>query len=134
MLKLSLHKSLFTVITAAFLLFNIGLPVVLHYCEMMKTYSSSACDMCHPETNKDEQVQLSTTESSCCKKVIVAEPNKVDFLQAQKNELLSSIQYSTTPIIHSFSMAEPIIAGRFINLQSPLAVTDIPILFSSLLI
>ncbi|MDI6805009.1 MAG: hypothetical protein QME58_14430, partial [Bacteroidota bacterium] len=92
--------------------------------------------MCHPETNKDEQVQLSTTESSCCKTIIAADRNTSEFLQAQKYDVFSSIQHSITPILHTSPSIEFQYSLKLFltGTYSPPLIEDIPILNSSLLI
>ncbi|MBU2636637.1 MAG: hypothetical protein KJ963_06085 [Bacteroidetes bacterium] len=136
MARYNIHKTLIIGFTALFVVFNVGLPVIIHTCEMMKTASISTCDMCHMESQQDNQARFNPLTSSCCKKVIVAEPNKIEFLQTQKNDLFSSIQHSITPTIHSFALDEPTSIAQLHNFNphSPTIYQDIPILNSSLLI
>ncbi|MDI6804648.1 MAG: hypothetical protein QME58_12525 [Bacteroidota bacterium] len=139
MARNKLHISLIIGFTAIFVVFNIGLPVVLHYCEMMNTYSSSDCDMCHPETKQDEQIQFNSMQYSCCKTVIVADRNTSEFLQAQKDEA-TKLQYSITPTAICGLHSSPRIDFQYSSkifltgIHSPPSYKDIPILFSSLLI
>ncbi|MDP2208379.1 MAG: hypothetical protein Q8K98_06360 [Bacteroidota bacterium] len=134
-----LHISLTIVFTLVFLIFNIGLPVVLHYCEMMKTVSSDSCGMCDTEKNNHNDLALSKGESSCCQTVIAAESNKVEFLQTQKNEV-AKLQHSITPSaiggLHSFTYDDSLIASQslFLTFHSPPSNQDIPVFNSSLLI
>lgn len=136
MARNKLHISLILGFTALFVVFNIGLPVVLHYCEMMNTYSTSNCDMCHPETKQDGQAQYAKLQHSCCTSVVLANYNKVEFLQAQNKEIKKLPHYSITPLIHTFESNNFIYTTLilFSETHSPPAVTDIPILYSSLLI
>ncbi len=143
MVRNKIHISLIIAFTALFLVFNIGLPVVLHYCEMMKTVSSDSCGMCDTEKNNHNDLALSKGESSCCQTVIAAESNKVEFLQTQKNEVTKlhppkadSITPSVINGLHSFALDEPIINAQTLNLtlHSPPLIEDIPIFTSSLLI
>lgn len=135
MAKNNVHISLIVAFTALFLVFNIGLPVVLHYCEMMETVSSDSCGMCETEKNNHNELEFSKGESTCCQTVIATTSNKVEFLQTQKNEV-TKLQYSITPILHS----SPRIDFQYISkvfltdTHSPPLFEDIPIFISSLLI
>ncbi len=127
--------SLLILFTALFTVFNVGLPVVVHYCEMMKTTGNLDCGMCHTGRSNQNSLEISWGGSSCCQTIIVADRNKTEFLQTQTNGL-TTLQYSITPIIQLFYLDELISLTKFISLtlHSPPLFEDIPIFTSSLLI
>ena len=127
-------------LVGVFAVFNIGLPVVLHYCEMMKSTTTSTCGMCGTESTKGNRVQYNSIKSACCSTIFTPERNKNEFLQAQNAGI--------TPLLHN-SITQSAIGGlhtsRSIDFSyslkifltdthSPPAFEDIPIFTSSLLI
>lgn len=139
MARNKIHISLIIAFTALFLIFNIGMPVVLHYCEMMNTYSSSDCDMCHPEPNREGQVEYSKLQHTCCSSVVLASFNKTEFLQTQKDEVTklsaSGGQQSINPFILQSNNRESNYSSLILtDTHSPPVIKNIPIFTSSLLI
>jgi hypothetical protein len=126
-------------LVGVFAVFNIGLPVVLHYCEMMKSTTTSTCGMCDTESPKDNQVQYNSFKSACCKTIFTPERNKNEFLQTQKNGV-TKLQISIIPsdiggLHSSMSIDFQNISKTFlIDTHSPPLSEDIPIFTSSLLI
>jgi hypothetical protein len=136
MTRKNIHISLIITFTVLFLIFNIGMPIVLHYCEMMNTYSSSDCDMCHSEKNNDGQLEYSKQQHSCCSSLILASFNKTEFLQTQNNAVTQLYNCSITAIPYDSNIY---VSATFSNLilidtHSPPLIKDIPIFTSSLLI
>lgn len=129
------YRSVAILLAGIFSVFNIGLPVVLHYCKMMETVSSNSCGMCETENNNHNDLELSKVESSCCQTVIAAELNKVEFLQTEKNDV-TKLNYSIATILHT----SPSIDFKYrsniylTTTHSPPPIEDIPIFTSSLLI
>ncbi|MBA4312209.1 MAG: hypothetical protein C0417_06235 [Chlorobiaceae bacterium] len=123
------------ILTGIFSVFNIGLPVVLHYCKMMETLSSNSCGMCDTDKMYTGNIQISKAESSCCKAVLGVDRNKSEFLQTQKDEV-TKLQQSITPILHaSLTIAFESNFKILLNsTHSPPLTEDIPIFTSSLLI
>jgi hypothetical protein len=120
-------------LAGVFALFNIGLPIVVASCPMMKFENSRSCMMC----NDDQSAGVKLTRAidrSCCATVFAADRNKTEFLQATKN-LQESSQYLLTvvsDIVSAFAIRDP----QAVNAAtaSPPRSADIPILVSSLLI
>jgi hypothetical protein len=116
-----------------FCTFNIGLPVVIASCPMMKAGGRGSC--CAPKPSKAHTQSIAKTRSTdCCKTVIAGERNTTEFVQSQ-------FQLHYTPAL------EAILAPAFFNLNANLPVSgwaaiqqhpppseDIPITVSSLLI
>jgi hypothetical protein len=116
-----------------FCAFNIGLPIVVASCPMMKTGVNSSC--CAPKHPISHTQSIAKTRSNdCCKTVIAGERNMTEFVQSQFH-----LQY--TPAL------EAVLAPTFFNLHANLPVSglaavqlhppsseDIPIAVSSLLI
>jgi hypothetical protein len=125
----------FTLI-GVFAVFNIGLPVVLHYCEMMKSTTTSTCGMCGTERTKDNQIQYNPVKSACCKTVFTPERNKNEFLQSQNDAVTQLLNYSTTSILYASDILESLSFSKLIlnDTHSPPLSEDIPIFTSSLLI
>ncbi|MBA4312211.1 MAG: hypothetical protein C0417_06245 [Chlorobiaceae bacterium] len=129
------YRAVAILLAGIFSVFNIGLPVVLHYCKMMETVSSNSCGMCDTDKMDTGDLQISKTESSCCKAIIAADRNQTEFLQTEKNDL-AKLQYSITPVLQFVVLDEQLRFIKFINLNlhSPPLTEDIPIFTSSLLI
>ncbi len=136
----NIHKAVTIGFAALFLVFNIGLPIVIHYCEMMGTVSHDSCGMCHTDKNDGNKIELAKAESSCCQSVIAAESNKTVFLQAQKTDITTKLHYSIIPsaiggLHSSFSIDSQYRSKIFLtSTDSPPLIEDIPIFISSLLI
>ncbi len=129
------YRSVAILLAGIFSVFNIGLPVVLHYCKMMETVSSNSCGMCDKDKMDTGNIQISKTESSCCKAIVAAYRNHTEFLQTQTNDV-TKLQYSVTPLLQFVVLDEQLRFTKFINLNlhSPPLIEDIPIFNSSLLI
>lgn len=81
------HKIITYALLSVFLFSIIGVPISLHYCEMMNQKSVSSCDICADEMTKvisscceDEQNNyretISSPDSNCCQNEFVY--NKID--------------------------------------------------------
>lgn len=63
-----------------FLFSTIGIPITIHYCQMMSSVSFQSCGMCEKETSdccKDEdsgKTVVSNQNDSCCNTKIVSNP------------------------------------------------------------
>jgi hypothetical protein len=129
------YRSVALLLAGIFSVFNIGLPVVLHYCKTMETVSRNSCGMCDIEKMDTGNTQISKTESPCCKTIVAADRNQTEFLESQKNDI-TKLQYSITPILHT----SPSIDFKYrsniylTTTYSPPLFEDIPIFTSSLLI
>lgn len=82
---------------SVFLFSTIGIPISLHYCQMMKSVSFQSCGMCDtkPTTCCDEDNLTSNIKSpsdiSCCSNKIIASSSDEKYLsvayEIQKTEL-----------------------------------------------
>ncbi|MBI5476215.1 MAG: hypothetical protein HY964_05695 [Ignavibacteriales bacterium] len=135
MLKSFKYRSAAILLAGIFSAFNIGLPIALHYCKMMETVSSNSCGMCVTDKKECKDIQISKTQSSCCKTIVAADRNQTEFLQTQKNDV-TKLEHSNTPTLQFVILDESLNFTKFINLNlhSPPLFEDIPIFTSSLLI
>ena len=86
---------------SVFVLSTIGIPVSLHYCEMMNIVSLNACGMCDKKTSTccDEENQISNIKSlndvSCCSNKLIAASSDEKYLsvspEVQNTEVKSFI-------------------------------------------
>ncbi len=129
------YRSVALLLAGIFSVFNIGLPVVFHYCKMMETVSRNSCGLCDIEKMGTGNIQISKTESSCCKTILGVDRNKTEFLESQKNDI-TKFQYSITPILHTSPSIDFKYRSNiyFTTTYSPPLFEDIPIFTSSLLI
>ena len=135
MIRVEKYRLLALTLVVTFVLFNVGLPIVLASCPMMKGSSHSVCSMCCPDqvgTQSSGAKFVPQIDRSCCKTVIVAERNTNEFLQVKDN---STTLLSSSPILvqeegFAFSVVPSL---SYIHFSPLIAVhEDIPILTSSL--
>lgn len=127
------NRILGILLAGVFALFNIGLPIVLASCPMMKFENSRSCTMC----NDDQTAGVKLTRAidrSCCATIFAADRNKTEFLQVNKH-LFESAKLLLT-IVSDFVPATAIRNPQSVIAESasPPRSADIPILVSSLLI
>jgi hypothetical protein len=119
-------------LASLFLVFNVGLPILIDSCPMPKPVGSMMCPLCHGdgEEGSGEVVK----GKPCCSPIIAAEGNTSEFLRIQKSvcDPLAgpSIVFQTGPIPVSFSLSSQVSAST----PSQFAPDDIPVIHSSLLI
>jgi hypothetical protein len=71
-----------------FLFSTIGVPISLHYCQMMKSISLQSCGMCEKEItgcckDDDSRIRINSIENdTCCNTKYVAEPSTEKFLSS----------------------------------------------------
>jgi hypothetical protein len=71
-----------------FLFSTIGVPISLHYCQMMKSISLQSCEMCEMEMtgcckDSDSRIRINSIENdTCCNTKYVAEPSTEKFLSS----------------------------------------------------
>lgn len=133
MIKSLKYRSVALVLAGIFVVFNVGIPVVLASCPMIQKSVKPSC--CPQQSDFKYPVVKKYSDYSCCKTIIAADRNKTEFLQTQTNGL-TTLQQSIIPLIHSIDLDEPLSFAKFINLNlhSPPLIEDIPIFTSSLLI
>ncbi len=132
MIRLLQYRRTILTLVLVFSLFNIGLPVVIASCPMLKYGSAMAC--CR--VNEDPGSLILTTHNnySCCNTVLAAERNTNAFVPVklsvqapveQVEFIFSTPTLNDTPVISS---------GIVFASSAPPTVIDIPIRVSSLLI
>jgi len=134
MLSAFKYRPVATLLAGVFVVFTIGIPVVLASCPMMKASMSGAC--CSIKPAGVSPILKSQRDYSCCRTIIAADRNRTEFLQAQNDEAAQLLNYSTCAILFDLSIFEPTAFSKFIlnDTHSPPLVEDIPIFTSSLLI
>jgi len=113
-----------------FLVFNVGLPVVLETCPMPKPVGSMMCPLCRTEAG--ESAGEVVKGKPCCAPVIAAERNTNEFLTVQK--IACTPVAAPCTIVHSFDVIHPLLSQAFLPAPSQFAPDDIPVICSSLLI
>lgn len=121
-------------IIATFSVFNLGIPITLHYCKMMHSYSSELCSMCrNTEMSRTKEVSLATEK--CCDTTFL-ENNNNAFIQYQTKEVTKFqlitllTNYNIEKIVDKY-FSHIVTNLKFIN---PVNKIELPILNLSLLI
>ena len=95
MIYIEKYRFLALSLTSIFLLFNVGLPIVLASCPMMTSGNAiSTCTTCCSAARSTGPSLISHSDRSCCKTVIAADRNR--------NEFLQSNEHPVQPVAHSF--------------------------------
>lgn len=116
-----------------FTLFNVGIPVIVASCPMTPAEGQVSCNACVVPSGNHVDSLLPRTDTSCCTTVFAAAPADVSFLKI-----------SVTPI-DAESMLAPMMMlsiGDHVSLHQMTRIvlghrrasSDLPVLFSSLLI
>lgn len=127
------YKSIIIAFIVIFSIFNFGLPVVLHYCKMMHSFSAEQCSMCHKNDTDSTQKNITKSIEHCCSNFIVVKANENHFI---KNHLRENI-FSLNFVKHHIENDQRLNFTKLINLltfSQPNTYIDIPILNSTLLI
>lgn len=127
-------KYLLITLLGFFAIYNIGLPVVIASCPMMKSAVRASC--CPDESENDRQTLNKYNDYSCCKTVIATDRNKTEFLQTQNDGVTQLHNYSITAVLYASNIFETTTFSKLIltDTHSPPLIEDIPIFKSSLLI
>jgi hypothetical protein len=110
-------------LTIVFSLFNVGLPMVMHFCPMMQ--ESAPC--CAEASAPTGQLQLSNQMGDCCGTYIVAERNTTPFLKAVRAGLLSHEQEWTLPPAATISLVGEQQSAGYSHLDPPLLHVSTPL-------
>jgi hypothetical protein len=127
--KASLHISRI-LLASLFLVFNVGLPILLDTCPMPKPVGSMMCPLCRGEAGGARGEVLKG--KPCCAPVIAAERNTNEFLTVQK--ILCTPIAAPCTIVHPVAAIHPRVSPAFAPAPSQFAPDDIPVIYSSLLI
>jgi len=98
------YRSVAILLAGVFTIFNIGIPVVLASCPMMKASVRGAC--CPTQPVKGLPILKTHRDYSCCKTVIASDRNKIEFLQTQRDAVTQLLNYSTTAIFYTSNILE----------------------------
>jgi hypothetical protein len=114
-----------------FLVFNVGLPILVNSCPMPKAAGSMMCPFCHEYDGGGDVV---IKGRPCCSPSIAAERNTNEFLSVKKlpgfHPAAPCTAIYSVPLAVSFS----VVPGASRQCQSQVPPDDIPVLNSSLLI
>lgn len=131
----NIHRQLALAFAAVFLMFNIGLPIVVASCTMTQNSGRAACSQCVPLARSSGSSVERQINRSCCATVIAAGRNTTEFLRGndQTPQLLSFQVTVTIPEIAA--LASSLFVPRFVVLSRPHPRSeDIPVFTSALLI
>lgn len=132
MTRILKYRSIVVSLVLVFSLFNIGLPIVIASCPMLKYGAPMAC--CRVE-EAPNSVRLTThNDTSCCNTVIVAERNTNEFVQTKLLVQVPTLQAEVLPDGFGATGNPSFASDISLTSSSPPTVVDIPILTSSLLI
>ena len=119
-------------LAGAFLLFNVGLPIVIDTCPMPRKTGSMACPLCSDDGREGHGTVLKG--KPCCEPQIAAERNLNEFIGTSKAHPAIFIQVAAV-IPPAVTMSGLPVAGFSVDPSPPPHTSrDIPVLLSTLLI
>jgi hypothetical protein len=134
MISLLKYRIIGLALVAIFAIFNIGLPIVVASCPMVKDEGSNRCAMCNDASSSGTVRFTNSVDRSCCVTKFATDRNRTEFLQIQLEKFESRQQIITT-FVSAVPESAILNAQSFIReTASPPRSVDIPILVSSLLI
>jgi len=97
---------------SVFLFSTIGIPVTIHYCQMMNFVSFQSCGMCEKESSDcfkddyDRTIINSVENGFCCDTKLIAEPSNEKYISSSFDiqNIDVKIFVFTLPLDHSFSV------------------------------
>ena len=136
MKQLPTYRALALALAMVFLIFNIGLPIIVASCPMVSMPGQSVCTMCSDQSSSATEKITIAKDKSCCATVIAAKRNTNEFVQS--NHIVQDVSKVTFSVIASMNLqlldnALLLVHGVNCSTSPPLA-RDIPVLTSSLLI
>ena len=117
-------------LASLFLIFNVGLPILIDSCPMPKPVGSMMCPLCHMDGGEGRGEVLKG--KPCCSPTIAAGANTNEFLRTQKS--------TCDPVLCIMCQSGVTSRSQFTGSQvsastpSQFAPDDIPVIYSSLLI
>lgn len=138
MKKNSTYRTSALILAIVFCLFNVGLPIVISACPMMKAGSSNA-SCCITTEKLSEQTVAISRNTSCCRTILAADRNTTEFLQSN-TPICQILKVESLPFIVTSDVSAGVRLQILpVNLRSgtniPLVPDDdIPVFISSLLI
>lgn len=91
-----MKKKLFVFgITVAFVVSTIGLPLTVHFCEMMKENPFAVCEICKMEEERKfscceeetEKLQITSAAAACCQEDLTLSKIEDEFLTAKTESI-----------------------------------------------
>ena len=128
------HRIIGLALAGIFAIFNVGLPIVVASCPMLRYSDSSACMACSHASIDGTTRITNSVDKSCCTTKYAADKNKNEFLKTDPQSV-ESVKFIA--ITEMYIVPQAVInAPQFVILShaSPPGSTDIPIFISSLLI
>ena len=126
-------KKKISILSLAILFFasTVGLPFVLHYCEMMESVSFEVCEMHNVqsssvsccETKNEADVFLTNGYDQCCSTKLVDLSVKDNFV-ISKSDLISKTQLPVVLCININSDLSKISSAKFYTDTSPPPISD----------
>lgn len=125
------YQTVASLVAAVFLLFNVGLPIVVASCPMAGT-PTTTCGMCMEESNTQRVTTVKNT--SCCATIFVAEKNSTEFVQTKFDVKHSLEVVAGTDLSPQSTHSVQNISTTRREFPPPTLPLDIPISTCSLLI
>jgi len=129
------YRTLALSLATVFMLFNVGLPIIVAACPMEKLSGGIACFGCIDASEPLSESVSRFSDRSCCETVVAAGRNTTEFVQA-KSSVETTVKW--------FVVAEPWFSLPVSVLQPPVSLKqihspsppseDIPVFTSSFLI
>ena len=119
-----------SLIASLFLVFNVGLPVLIDTCPMPKPAGSMMCPLCHEDEGAGEVLK----GKPCCTPSVAAPGNTNEFLRVRNSVPDPSVAVCVIPhiCVIAHSSDSPLQISGLTHWQY--APDDIPVIYSSLLI
>jgi hypothetical protein len=133
---LSRYRAIALVLGAIFVIFNVGVPIVIASCPMSDHGLLPVCSGCSDRSVAGGQHLTGLIDTSCCTRVIVADRNTTEFVQSKI--VLSHVErmdiVGVLPSMMESSKGYSSLITLDNHSPSPPRFEDIPIFNSSLLI
>jgi hypothetical protein len=127
------YRSVGVALALIFCLFNVGLPIIVASCPMMRTSTAPCCAPVHSGSSRI----ASPVDRSCCRTIIAGERNTTEFLQvaAASHAINGGTLYVPLTADNRLLDVEIRIGALLPSEHSPHLLADnLPVVFSSLLI
>jgi len=127
------YRSIALVFAVIFIVFNVGIPVVISSCPMMKESVRPSC--CPQQSDFRNPVVNKYNNYSCCKTIISPGKNRIEYIPTNVDINLKIVKYTISSSLEFSTNNYTDVAKRSLsNTHSPPSFRDIPIITSSLLI
>jgi len=132
----SKYRTITCVLAAIFLLFNVGIPVIVATCPMMSDDSPVTCGSCFGFTQDGSVGLRPYNDTSCCNTVFASAANKVEFLRETTSPIAADAVVLFIGMISTMEFSShPSSFWRIETAENSSAVNDdLPVFLSSLLI